>query len=107
MDLATTTRLQLFFRERLARQTSEIERSLRQIAAGNPLGAEPDQERSTRRMAYKTGLSARDAAALAGIIRQTAGTIDAGIDIGLFRATKRMTYCTTLQTTRGDRPVHR
>ncbi|MBN3760747.1 DNA/RNA non-specific endonuclease [Burkholderia sp. Ac-20365] len=82
MDLATTTRLQLLFRERLARQTFEIERSLRQIAAGNPLGAEPDPERSTRRMAYKAGLPARDAAALAGIIRQTAATIDAGTDDG-------------------------
>lgn len=76
MDAQSEALLRKLVGERLAKQAPEIQRSLRQIAAGNPLGAEPVAERSARRMAAKAGLTEHDAVALTAMVRQTAAVID-------------------------------
>jgi endonuclease G len=78
MDSKTAERLQQLFRQRLTKQAPEIEHSLRQIAAGNPLGAEPDKERGIKRLSAKAGIPTRDASALLASVRRTAVAIDAG-----------------------------
>jgi endonuclease G len=73
MALRAQTRRQLdaLVRERLHRNTPQIEHSLAQIASGNPLGAEPERERALRRMQAK-GLSPSEAEALAAQIKSEA-----------------------------------
>lgn len=78
MDSSTATRLQQLFRQRLTKQIPEIQHSLRQIAAGNPLGAEPDKERGIKRLVAKAGIPTRDASALIASVRKAAAAIDTG-----------------------------
>lgn len=78
MDSSTETRLQQLFRQRLTKQIPDIQHSLRQIAAGNPLGAERDKERGVRRLAAKVRLPTRDVTALLASVRSAAAAIDAG-----------------------------
>jgi endonuclease G len=82
MDSSTAARLQQLFRQRLTRQVPEIQHSLRQIAAGNPLGAEPDKERGIKRLAAKANIPTRDASALLASVRKTAVAIDTGASDG-------------------------
>lgn len=63
-------------RTRILAQKDEIEHSLRQIAAGNPLGAEVAEDRSISRIAVKSGMSLRDSEAIAGVIASNAAKID-------------------------------
>ncbi|MFN0192465.1 MAG: DNA/RNA non-specific endonuclease [Aestuariivirga sp.] len=78
MDTVRTAQLDKIVRARIAGNRNEIEHSLRQIAAGNPLGSEPKQQRSEERLAKKTGFSPRDAGALAAAIKRAAEVIDSG-----------------------------
>jgi endonuclease G len=65
-------------RQRLMKQAPEIERSLRQIAAGNPLGAEPRAERSVARITTKANVTKREAEAFSTVVRQKAALIETG-----------------------------
>jgi endonuclease G len=65
-------------RTRLLQNKQEIQHSLKQIAAGNPLGSEKASDRSVRRISAKTGLSAGDSEALSNMIAQAAAQIDRG-----------------------------
>ncbi|GAB7549422.1 DNA/RNA non-specific endonuclease [Cupriavidus sp. 8B] len=76
MDRDTEERLRTIVRARIAKQSQEIENSLVQIEAGNPLGAEPSDTRRAARIARKTRLSPRDAKAMATMIATTAKLID-------------------------------
>jgi endonuclease G, mitochondrial len=76
MDAATEQNLRQLVRQRMRKQVPEIEHSLRQIAAGNPLGAEPRVERSVARIAAKASLPKRDAEAFATAVRQKAELIE-------------------------------
>jgi endonuclease G, mitochondrial len=78
MDSTTEQRLRQLVRERLQKQGPEIERSLRQIAAGNPLGSEPRIERSVARITTKANLPKRDAEVFATAVRQKAARIESG-----------------------------
>jgi endonuclease G len=69
-------RLERLARSRIAAQKGDIEHSIRQIAAGNPLGAERTTQRSVDRIAAKAGIPARDATAVAASIARTADAID-------------------------------
>lgn len=68
--------LEAIVRARLAEKAPQIEHSLRQIDAGNPLGAEPRTQRLVGRIATKTGLSLRDSEALTSMIESAADRID-------------------------------
>lgn len=76
MDRDTEARLRIIVRARIAKQSQEIENSIVQIEAGNPLGAEPSDTRRAARIARKTRLSPRDAKAMATMIATTAKLID-------------------------------
>lgn len=76
MDPQTEARLRQLVRDRITRQAGEIRRSLTQIAAGNPLGAEPEAARRAARIAAKGGLTGRDALALAEAVERAALAID-------------------------------
>ena len=78
MDSTTEQGLRQLVRQRLKKQVPEIERSLRQIAAGNPLGSEPRIERSVARITTKANLPKRDAEAFATVVRQKAALIESG-----------------------------
>ena len=71
-------RLGVLVRSRILNQKDEIEHSLKQIAAGNPLGAEPSSERRLGRLMRKTNLSARDAESMSMAIDSAASAIDSG-----------------------------
>lgn len=77
MDTTTESRLREIVRDRMQKQAPQIEHSLHQIAAGNPLGAEPVAARSVARIAQKAKLSLSDATALTTMISRTAKIIDA------------------------------
>lgn len=62
--------------QRIADQKDEIQRSLRQIAAGNPLGSETQQDRLTERIAIKTGMREKDASMMARMIAHNAKLIE-------------------------------
>jgi endonuclease G, mitochondrial len=62
-------------RARLARNKLQIKHSLKQIAAGNPLGAETEETRRVDRISCKTGLSVQDATAISDMIARTAGQV--------------------------------
>lgn len=70
------TRLDQIVRARVKQNASGIEHSLRQIAAGNPLGSEPSAERLTKRIARKTNLSIKDATAVCRVIERAAAVDD-------------------------------
>jgi endonuclease G len=70
-------RLRNLVRQRIAHKRSEIDRSLRQIASGNPLGSEPRKERLVARLATKTGMADRDVKAVAEQVQRCAVRIDA------------------------------
>lgn len=76
MDSNLENELREVFRARLAKKTPQIQRSLLQIAAGNPLGAEPSQERAAERISAKAEMPMRDSEALARTISHTASVID-------------------------------
>lgn len=78
MDSKTVAQLRQMFRTRLSAKTGEIEHSLRQIAGGNPLGAETDTDRGIKRLATKAGIPTRDAGALFASVRMAAKAIDLG-----------------------------
>lgn len=78
MDSNLENELREVFRARLARKTTQIEHSLLQIAAGNPLGAEPSHERATERISAKAEMPMRDSEALARTISRNAALIDEG-----------------------------
>jgi endonuclease G, mitochondrial len=73
---AYAERLDSIVKARLQSNRAQISHSLRQIAAGNPLGAETDDERKVARLALKTGFDRRQAEALSESIRSTAEDID-------------------------------
>lgn len=79
MDPATEASLRELVRGRLQKQAPEIARSLQQIAAGNPLGSEPREERLVARIATKANLSRRDAQAVADAVAQKATRIVGGL----------------------------
>jgi endonuclease G len=72
IDDSVRQQLDSLVRARIERNEPQIAHSLRQIAAGNPLGAEPQESRRVARLAIKTGLDRRQAEALSASIRQTA-----------------------------------
>jgi endonuclease G len=78
MNSSEESLLRQLVRNRIAGRASEIDRSLRQIAAGNPLGSEPNKERLVARLATKGGLPQRDAKAVAEVVTSNASLIDAG-----------------------------
>ena len=61
---------------RLTKSKTQINHSLKQIAAGNPLGSETKAERRVSRIANKTGLSFQDSEALSDMIVRAARQID-------------------------------
>jgi endonuclease G len=61
-------------RKRVAMASPRIRASWRQVVEGNPLGAEPEQDRLLRRLQAKAGLSREEAEAVrAGILAKAAG----------------------------------
>lgn len=70
--------LESIVRQRILENKPGIEHSLRQIAAGNPLGAEPQPGRMVSRIANKAGISLRDSQAMSNMIVRTADEIDSG-----------------------------
>jgi endonuclease G len=80
--MADTASMQLdeVVEARIGKARDQIERSLRQIARGNPLGAETSPERALARMRAKLGSTSApdelDAARLTEQMRQTAEAID-------------------------------
>ncbi|KQP15565.1 DNA/RNA non-specific endonuclease [Pseudorhodoferax sp. Leaf265] len=76
-------RLRNLVRQRIANKRVEIDRSLRQISLGNPLGSEPRKERLVARLATKTGMADRDVKAVAEQVQRCAARID---DAGATRA---------------------
>lgn len=89
MDQETESRLVAIVKQRIEKQADQIAHSLKQIAAGNPLGSEPLAARSIARIAAKTKLPTSDAAAMTNMIARTAKIIDAtpelpapGLDAG-------------------------
>ncbi len=69
--------------QRLREAAPQIAHSLRQIAAGNPLGAEPDEQRRVDRISAKSGMSHRDSEVVSTLIEQTAKAVDlAGAESG-------------------------
>jgi endonuclease G len=60
--------LEQMVRERILKNKPSIEHSLRQIAAGNPLGSETVQKRMVQRIAKKTSLSMRDSESVSRVI---------------------------------------
>lgn len=77
VDEATRNQLDALVKARLLTNAAQIRHSLRQIAAGNPLGAEVDESRRVARLAIKTGVERRQAEAMSASIRQTAEGIEA------------------------------
>jgi endonuclease G, mitochondrial len=75
-DATLQQRLDALVKGRIQKQESQISHSLRQIAAGNPLGSETNRTRRVARLAVKTGFDTRQAEALATSIQQTASAID-------------------------------
>jgi endonuclease G len=76
VDNAGLQELRQLVRQRVLAQTKQIEHSLVQIDAGNPLGAETSPERRVRRIAAKTNMPMRDAKAVADMIERNADSID-------------------------------
>lgn len=76
VDEAVQQQLESIVRARLNKNGSQIAHSLRQIAAGNPLGAEPQESRRVARLSIKTGLDRRQAEALSASIRQTGEEVE-------------------------------
>lgn len=76
IDREVEDRLRRLVQARVAANKSEIERSIRQIDAGNPLGSEPTGERRIDRIIAKTGMTARDAEAVSTMIGRAADAID-------------------------------
>lgn len=72
VDDVIDTQLDAIVKARILRNSGEIEHSLRQIAAGNPLGAETSPERLVKRIARKTSMSIRDATAVSKVIETAA-----------------------------------
>lgn len=68
--------LRQLVRQRILAQSTQIQHSLVQIDAGNPLGAETSPERRIRRIAAKTNMPMRDAKAVADMIERNADSID-------------------------------
>jgi len=73
---AMQQQLDALVRSRLQKNEPQIDHSLRQIAAGNPLGAETQESRRVARLAIKTGLDRRQAEALSTSIRQCSRDIE-------------------------------
>jgi endonuclease G len=69
-------RLEAIARARVSKNKSQIEHSLRQIAAGNPLGAETVEARMIDRIATKSGLGARDARSMTNMIAYMAAKVE-------------------------------
>lgn len=76
MDTETEQQLRSLARERVRKNARQIQHSLKQIAAGNPLGAEPDPVRRTARIVAKAGLPQRDAEVLSTTIASMAASAD-------------------------------
>jgi endonuclease G len=75
IDEAVQQRLDSLVQARINRNEAQIAHSLRQIAAGNPLGAETQENRRVARLSIKTG-DRRQAEALSASIRQTAKEVE-------------------------------
>lgn len=65
---------------RVAETTKQIEHSLNQIAAGNPLGAEFQEERQIERLQAKACVSRQQAEALAASIKSSAHTVESAAE---------------------------
>lgn len=74
---AVQKELDALVRARLQTNERQIAHSLNQIAAGNPLGSEPNAARRVARLAAKTGLDRRQAEALSASIEKTATDLEA------------------------------
>lgn len=80
----TDAQLEALARARVAAKAGEIQNSLVQIAAGNPLGAEPDPKRRDARIAAKTGGSAREVAQVSRAIVQATTAVEVADERGAF-----------------------
>jgi len=69
-------RIEAIARSRISKNKSQIEHSLRQIAAGNPLGAETVEARMIDRIATKSGLGLRDARSMTSMIARKAAAVE-------------------------------
>ncbi len=76
MSSIYASRLNEIVAARVAETTKQIEHSLDQIAAGNPLGAEFQEERQIERLQAKASVSRQQAEALAGSIKNAARTVE-------------------------------
>src|SRR5262245_32399587 len=76
VDEAVRQQLDWLVRARVQKNLAQIDHSLRQIEAGNPLGAETLESRRVARLAIKTGLDRRQSEALSASIRQTAKEVE-------------------------------
>ena len=76
MTPETENSLRRLVRQRMWAKRGEIQRSVKQIAAGNPLGAEPDPQRRQRRIMAKTQLPPSDATSVATMIQRLAVVVE-------------------------------
>ena len=83
-DPDTDDQLEALARARIGAKAGEIQNSLMQIAAGNPLGAEPDPKRRQDRIAAKTGGSAREVAQVTRAIVQATAAVEVADARGAF-----------------------
>lgn len=82
MDSDIERKVEEIARARVAANKAQIEHSLQQIDAGNPLGAELDDTRRADRIVAKLGTSTRDASVLSSVIGNLALMIDEAKPLG-------------------------
>lgn len=70
--------LDLLVQQRIAANAEQIRNSLKQIAAGNPLGAETQPERAVDRLQAKSNLPRQQVEMMAANISETARAIESG-----------------------------
>jgi endonuclease G len=80
MDTTTEQKLRDLVRRRVSGNAEQIQRSLKLIAAGNPLAAEPEPARRVARIVAKAGLPKRDAEALSKTIEMMAAGVERAAD---------------------------
>ena len=76
VDAIVREQLDALVKTRVQKNQEQISHSLKQIAEGNPLGSERDEDRRVQRLSVKTGLDRRQAEALSASIRKAATEID-------------------------------
>src|SRR5688572_19423464 len=76
VDAVVREQLDALVKARVQKNQEQINHSLRQIAEGNPLGSERDENRRVQRLSAKTGLDRRQSEALSATIQKAATEID-------------------------------